>query len=475
MSVTSIRASVIAALTAMLVSLSSSWAGAQQAVQALRVGTQPGLGEHLVVPLLTDFLRKNGSMGVRVTRVDDANRTRMWRLATPPGEHFVPILGIVRESDDPFELVRLGAADIVVTASAPNPGVLAQFPGNWTAARAQRVLALQGIALIANPALKQLPVETKDVATLFATGQLAARAGAQARTVHFYVSNASAGAVGAAFQHLGMQVAAAKIASISFEEPDQVLNRVIGDPSGIGLLGTGGNFEAAASGAVSVVGIGDCGNAFQLMPETVLTEEYPLMGEVRLFLPEDSHYPPRVAQFISQFLSYATGSDAARIIREAGFATPTIQEYPPQSRYLTNKMSIMKELGADHSQWNSFQNFVGGASQLSRIIRFAYAESDLDDTARQELEIIAHWVIPLMNGKRQVLVAGFADGGGNDSMANIQLSRKRASIVAEYLRQHHNITIGKEDSQGFGQLGYFGCPQGRDGDRLSRRVEIWLR
>jgi outer membrane protein OmpA-like peptidoglycan-associated protein len=445
----------------------------------LRIATQPGLGATLAVPLLLGFLQQNGSLAIQPMEMDHADGGHEWRLATPPRRPFVPVIGIVRVSDQPFDLVKDGKADIVITAAVPTPGELALLShiGDWTAIEGQRIIALEGIALIANNSLRQQPVEAKEVTALLSSGQLPAKAEGQGRMLHLFVSTADAGALGPAFDRLGMHgVAPPYGASVTLMDPTEIIRNVEQDNLAVGLLGSGGKlFESDARQPVTVVGIGDCGNAFPLSPETVLTEEYPLIEEIRLLSPSDSVLPSSVQHFIKEFVRYTSSEAATIILRKSGYAVPTIEEYSPESTYVQQKLSIMATLGVDHAQLADFQSFVHGASQVSQIVRFAYKESDLDESAQQMLAAIARQVIPELQAGRHILVAGFADAGGNDPAANLQLSRKRANNVAEELRRGYGADIAKDDSQGFGQLGYFGCRRGGEGDRLSRRAEVWVR
>src|SRR4051812_7448609 len=82
-----------------------SRACADTSIELLRIAATPDVGESVALPLLEAFLKLNYSSELKSKKLIDNGATE-WRLATPDGEAFVPVVGIVRENKEPFDIVK---------------------------------------------------------------------------------------------------------------------------------------------------------------------------------------------------------------------------------------------------------------------------------------------------------------------------------------------------------------------------------
>jgi len=89
------------------------------------------------------------------------------------------------------------------------------------------------------------------------------------------------------------------------------------------------------------------------------------------------------------------------------------------------------------------------ASALSLPVQFEFDSADIVPAARDQLEALAQGIKLLPPGRR-VVIEGHTDASGSDEY-NLQLSRRRAAAVKDYLVREHGIDAQRLQESGVGK------------------------
>ena len=131
-----------------------------------------------------------------------------------------------------------------------------------------------------------------------------------------------------------------------------------------------------------------------------------------------------------------------------------------------SEKTLMRELYIDLQEWE----------RLSTTFRFRSGSSTLDNASQRDLLTLAGHLSENGAGLEIALV-GFTDSDG-PSDANTALGLKRASTVREKLRTiagGSGIDISGIGLKSYGELNPVACNTDYVGQRLNRRVEVWVR
>lgn len=104
-----------------------------------------------------------------------------------------------------------------------------------------------------------------------------------------------------------------------------------------------------------------------------------------------------------------------------------------------------------------------------QVVHFKFNQAKLTDEAKQKLDELANTA---SNMKHYVIeVEGFTDKVG-PSDYNLELSRKRAQAVVNYLTLNHNIPLRRVHMLGAGKEKLANEGRGRTANKENRRVEV---
>ncbi len=92
----------------------------------------------------------------------------------------------------------------------------------------------------------------------------------------------------------------------------------------------------------------------------------------------------------------------------------------------------------------------GDYGRVDLDVRFRTNSSALTDSARRQLDALAHAINSPKLGNARFLIAGHTDARGAASY-NRQLSRRRADAVMFYLINRHAVNAGRLQSVGYGE------------------------
>lgn len=216
-----------------------------------------------------------------------------------------------------------------------------------------------------------------------------------------------------------------------------------------------------------------CG--LNLRPTTfgVRTGEYPLSQRLYLY----AAAPPKQAA-ARGLLAYATSSEPALAAIE-GFALGQGIEaisLVDQSERMAHAINAQGE-AFDLFQMRALLADVKGARRLSATFRYVAGTTEFDPRSRTELARVAHLLMAPENAGRKVLIAGFSDANGAKFQANVTAAARRANQVRTALLKATGDRVDQRlvAAKGYGPLAPVACQEHADGQRLNRRVEIWIK
>jgi phosphate transport system substrate-binding protein len=216
-----------------------------------------------------------------------------------------------------------------------------------------------------------------------------------------------------------------------------------------------------------------CG--LNLRPTTfgVRTSEYPLSQRLYLY----AAAPPKQAA-ARGLLAYATSSEPALAAIE-GFALGQGIEaisLVDQSERMAHAINAQGE-AFDLFQMRALLADVKGARRLSATFRYVAGTTEFDPRSRTELARVAHLLMAPENAGRKVLIAGFSDANGAKFQANVTAAARRANQVRTALLKATGDRVDQRlvAAKGYGPLAPVACQEHADGQRLNRRVEIWIK
>ena len=309
--------------------------------------------------------------------------------------------------------------------------------GDLTSNSDERVVGLDGVAVIVNEANSTDSMTIQEVAAIFSGG-------GTGRAWNIYARDDKSGTYDT-FKDRVLGSRPLPASAKRFEDSQALVAAVAKDPNGIGFVGL-----PYASGA-KILAISEKG-ALPLVPNanTVKTESYALSRRLYLYVPDNAKPEAR------DFTRYALSDDGQAIVEKNGF--------------IGQKVGLMSSASAPAHAPAGYLQIMPSADRLTVDFRFRTGSSQLDTKAVDDIKRVAASMNTQYSG-RGVMLVGFADSTGNAS-TNIQLSKDRAQAVSEQMKRQG---IEAVFITGFGQelpVADNGTPEGRE---KNRRVEVWLR
>jgi phosphate transport system substrate-binding protein len=239
---------------------------------------------------------------------------------------------------------------------------------------------------------------------------------------------------------------------VQIEDSGQLVDKVAGDPLGIGFVGFG--YVAGVLG-VHPLAVGDPGTRLReptIM--TIATEDYVLHRRLYFYVPQTKR-----KSLVDQFIRFVQSDEGQKIVSNTGFVGQNIQDN------LRRSAAVARAPAEDASP--EYRELFTTAVQLPMTIKFQTGSADLDNKARADLERLVRHVA--YDSASHVILVGFSDNVG-DPQGNLKLSRDRAKTVAEQL----DIRGLKAEVRGEGQRSPVESNETESGRDANRRVEIWL-
>ncbi|MFM9942202.1 MAG: substrate-binding domain-containing protein [Hyphomicrobiaceae bacterium] len=216
-----------------------------------------------------------------------------------------------------------------------------------------------------------------------------------------------------------------------------------------------------------------CGLNLRPTPFGVRTGEYPLSQRLYLY----AAAPPKQAA-ARGLLAYATSAEPALAGLE-GYAlghsieAVSLHEQSERMAHAINAQGEAFDLYAMRAMLADLK----GARRLSATLRFAPGATDLDPRTRADIARLASVLLAPENATKKLIIAGFSEANGAKFQANATAAARRANLVRAALlkasgdRLDQRLLIAK----GYGPLAPVACHDTPDGQRLNRRVEVWVK
>jgi phosphate transport system substrate-binding protein len=318
--------------------------------------------------------------------------------------------------------------------------------GDMSSAASERVIALDGLALIVNPNNPVSVLSKTQIAGIFA-GEIRrwSEVGGSDAPIVVHARDDKSGTFDT-FKALVLEGRPLLAEGRRHESSDELSDAVAADPSAIGFIGLPYVRSAKA------VMVQEAGSAPLLpSPMTVSTEDYPLARRLYLYVPLSASVTSR------DFVDFAQSEEGQRIVQAAGFV-----DLRPTCDANAHRCSVCPP---------EYRSAVRGACRMSMNFRFERASTQLDTRALSDLQRVVSVMQRPEYAPRSLILLGFSDGTGARS-ENLMLSERRAEVVGAQL-QARGLHV--ERVQGFGPDMPISDDSSDPGRQRNRRVELWLR
>jgi phosphate transport system substrate-binding protein len=420
----------------------------------LRVHGSNTIGAQLLPALAEAFLTQKGATGIKTV---------------PNGKDEVLVQGALPGQSSPqsIEIAAHGSAtafadlqDAKCDVGAASRQITAEEAarlrslGDMTSPASERVLGLDGIAVIVSAGNSIRSLSKEDIRKAFA-GEIndwSQLGRPEPGVIVLYARDEKSGTWDT-FKTLVLGDTPLAATASRIEDSRQLSDRVAGDPNGIGFVGLP-FVRSAKALAVSDAGT----NPVFPTALTVATEDYPLSRRLYLYVPGNSHNAEA-----REFISFALSKAGQDLVSENGFVGQTVVPSP--------MVAVSSQLSGGSEVERRYVRMTQGAVRLPLDFRFRSGSSALDNKALDDLGRVATFVGSPQYAGQNIVLMGFADSMGA-RQKNDELSQQRAGIIAEEFKARG---IKVSEVIGFGAerpVASNATPEGRE---KNRRVEVWLR
>jgi phosphate transport system substrate-binding protein len=239
------------------------------------------------------------------------------------------------------------------------------------------------------------------------------------------------------------------------------------DPGAIGIVSRGN-----ASDAIPLALRGRCGITATLSPDSIKTQDYPLVLPALLYLPMR-----RLPDASAAFLAWL-GTTSAQIVLDRAGVVGTDPGTIPWAMQGDRLKAAIHAAGPEVtlSELQSMLTQLGPLERLTLTFRFDPGSTRLDAISRSNLRVLARAIRDgRFNGHRLVL-AGFSDSRG-PADGNRQLSDARADTIRRDLLQALGGPLPGQvrlETHAYGEALPVACDDTPIGQHANRRVELWI-
>ena len=404
------------------------------------------IGEKLAPALVLQYLRSNNinSLVLNKTAID------VERVITgQSGEQPISVEILSHGSSTAFKALKDQKADVGMSSRPIKQheiDALMPIYGNMAGHRSEHILALDGLAVIVNPANPISELTSEAIAKLF-SGEIKnwQDVGGDDIPVKLFARDVNSGTWDS-FRSMVLKPFNYDLSGSAerFESSTELSDKVFKTPGGIGFIGLP-YVRQAKSLAVAA-----SKDTLPIYPTsfTVSTEDYPLSRRLYLYIPSAIDN-----SWANGFIEFVLSDEGQNIVKSMDLVPQNISLGQPSSQL------IMPD---------GYEGLPGIANRLSINFRFDTGGNDLDVKARRDIKRLVNF---LEEGqKRQVYLVGFTDNIG-DEATNYLLSKKRAKSVANEL---YKYGVSVNGVLGLGPQSPVASNDTQLGRIKNRRVEIWL-
>ncbi len=323
---------------------------------------------------------------------------------------------------------------------------LARF-GRMDSERNEYVIALDGVAVIVNPANPLREISKDNLRRIFA-GEISnwSALGLPAGAIRVHARDDKSGTFDT-FASLVLDKNSPLTRNANRYESNAALSAAVAaDPQAIGFTGF-----AYVRGNKSVAVADDGAQSLAPQPFNVSIEDYVLSRRLFLYIPSVADNP-----LARELAEYAVSPAAQKLVTQSGFISQEIFSVP---------------LPVAGSAPDEYKALVQGAQRLSLNIRFRPGYITLDNKAIRDLGRLVSFMEKPENKQRKLMLFGFADTKEEIPYLSLTLSVNRADAVADIL-----LDRGLEPVKvrGYGQAIPVASNKSDRGRHQNRRVELWV-
>ncbi len=421
------------------------WANAHASAD-LRLYGSNTVGAELAPALIKQWLAKKGYTQVE----EELDGEELILTATDrAGKQLVVELDR-QGSTTGFKALDEGKAEIAMSSRPIKPSEVDKLKpyGRCDTAACEYVIALDGIAIIVNPANPVARLSKGELRRIF-SGEVVnwSELGGADSAIKVYSLDDNSGTYDT-FKSLvlgkGMKLVggAARHASHAF-----ISEAVAKDPAAIGFVGLPFIDKAKA------LAVAD-GEAHAIKPGsfTVATEDYVLARRLFFYMPE-----AKANALSSEFVKFAIADAGQAVVDEIGFVSQAV---------------LGGAIEPDEAMPEEYRKLTDGAQRLSLNFRFLKGAIKLDNKAQRDVARLKAFMAKPENRKRELMLFGFADSNESMPIVSLQLSVDRADNVADLLIKQ-GLRPGKV--RGYGNAVPVASNDSEAGRQKNRRVEVWVR
>jgi phosphate transport system substrate-binding protein len=404
------------------------------------------IGAELAPALAEAFLAKEtgNATPVRKRTADDEMRIE---ARTAEGE--IDAIEIYAHgSSTAFKDLASGACDVGMSSRRIHPDeidTLAKL-GAMASAASEHVIALDGIAVIVNPASSVDRLTLASLAQIF--GGDAKRwsdVGGGDSPIVLHARDDRSGTYDT-FKSLVLGSHTMSLTAKRYESSDALADAVAADANAIGFVGL-----AYVRSAKAVMIQDASSTALLPSPTTVASEEYPLSRRLYLYA------PPAAPEAARRFVDFALSDDGQAIVSRTGFV-----DLRPKC---DANATVCSTCGPDAKR------ALEGACRVSVDFRIDPSSKQLDTRALRDLQRVGSLLARGEYAGRKVILLGFSDGTTKRAESEA-ISLARAQAVAGQLRARG---LAVSATLGLGARMPIGDDATDVGRERNRRVEVWLR
>lgn len=429
-------------------------------------------GSTLLPALLEAFARREG-YGVRRVVEDDSHFT--YELTDPARDAVTARIRFrVSSSDEGFADLLAEQATIAMSfreiTEAERARALDAGLGDMGDPARSRIIALDALVPVVSAQNPVRAIALDDLARAYA-GDITnwSQLGGEDAAISLHLLSSGAG-LSRQFVGSVMRPARAALAPEVTRHPTarDLADAVAADPLAIGIsrFSEMGNTRALAL-------TGSCGYQNRASVAALKAEDYPLTVPHFLYTP--ARRLPRIAR---EFLSFSQTPEAQLAVRDVGYVDQAPETHPLSRQGDRLAKAILNS--GDEIRTDELKRMVGaleGAARLALSFRFDGGSTMLDAQSRANIALLAAQIERGRFDGQSLLFAGFSDGRGRAS-DNRRLSLRRAEAVRDAVAAVTDTTAlfsVSLQADGFGEAMPMACDEDAWGQKVNRRVEVWVR
>lgn len=319
--------------------------------------------------------------------------------------------------------------------------------GNCDTAACEYVVALDGIAIIVNPANSVATLSKEQVRSIF-SGEVSnwSQLGGTAGAIKVYSLDDASGTYDT-FKSLVLGKGKLAAGAVRHASHAFISEEVSKDPMAIGFVG----LPFVAKAKALAVADGEA-HAIQPASFSVATEDYVLARRLFLYMPEAQASP-----LAKEFVQFAISEAGQAVVDKVGFVSQDVQA---------------DQIVLDDNVPEEYRQLSADAKRLSLNFRFHKGETKLDNKAQRDVARLKAFMDRAENRKRELMLFGFADSNESMPIVSLQLSMDRADAVADLLMKQGMVP---RKVRGYGNVVPVASNDSEAGRHKNRRVEVWVR